>query len=273
MSGKNGIEWTESTWNPVRGCTKKSAGCVNCYAAHQANRFKGRGKPYEGLAECGPSGTDWTGKISFVEECLDEPLHWRKPCMVFAVSMGDLFHKDVPVEYIARVFDVMYRAERHTFQILTKRAERLVELAPHLPWPPNIWMGVSVESAAYVERIDLLREVPAAVRFLSLEPLLGPISHLDLSGIHWGIVGGESGSRPRPMKAEWVLDIQEQCKRARVPFFFKQWGNIRNNPDKGDPTHKQNGGKSKGGRLLNGRVWDEMPVSTADTDSAPCGKE
>jgi protein gp37 len=246
MSLNTGIEWTEATWNPTRGCKKTSPGCNNCYAAFQANRFKGAGKPYEGLAEHGPNGPDWTGKLRLVEEYLELPLHWRNPHMVFVNSMSDLFHGDVPDEYIGRVFDVMCRASLHTFQILTKRAERLAALAGRLPWPSNVWMGVSVESADYLGRIDCLRSVPAAVRFLSIEPLLGPLSGLDLSEIDWVIVGGESGPRARPMKEAWVLDILEQCTLAGVSFFFKQWGG-RN--------------KKKAGRTLLGRTWDEMPPS------------
>jgi protein gp37 len=175
---------------------------------------------------------------------LEKPLTWKEPQKIFVNSMSDLFHKDVPLNYIQQVFDVMERACWHTFQVLTKRAERLVELAPSIEWPANVWMGVSVESQGYVGRIDCLRQVPAHVRFLSLEPLLGPLPNLNLDGIHWVIVGGESGAKARPMDAAWVTDIREQCARAKVPFFFKQWGGKN---------------KKKAGRELDGRMWDEMP--------------
>ena len=246
------IEWTDETWNPVRGCSKISDGCKHCYGEPQANRFKGPGKPYEGLVRLGSNGPEWTGDIRLVYDTLDRPLHWRNQRRVFVNSMSDLFHEDVPDKYIERVFDVMCRAYRHTFQILTKRPERLARLAGNLPWPSNVWMGVTVESSDYLARIDCLRTVPAAVLFLSLEPLLGPIGGLlDLSNIHWVIVGGESGSGARPMKESWVLEILDQCNRAKVPFFFKQWGG-RN--------------KKQAGRTLLGRTWDEMPTAF---DSSP----
>lgn len=228
------IEWTESTWNPVTGCTKVSPGCRNCYAEVMARRLQAMGQPnYRHGFE-----------VTLHEHMLRRPLEWKKPQMIFVNSMSDLFHEGVPFPFIERVFEVMKRASWHQFQVLTKRAERLAELAPRLPWPSNVWMGVSVESAGQVHRIDALRQVPGAVRFLSLEPLLGPIPDLNMQGIDWVIVGGESGPGARPLEADWVLDIRDQCRRASVPFFFKQWG--------GFP-------KSAAGRLLEGRTWDEWP--------------
>lgn len=236
MSQKSSIEWTDSTWNPVRGCTKVSPGCKNCYALSFAERFRGvPNHPYE-------QGFD----LRLVPEKLEEPLRWRKPRMVFVNSMSDLYHPDVPLDYIQEVFRVMKEAPWHTFQILTKRADRLAEIAPMLKWPKNIWQGVSVETARYFDRIKYLRTVPAAVRFLSLEPLLGPLPELPLTGIHWVIVGGESGFRHRPMNSAWVREIQTACQGAGVAFFFKQWGGR---------TPKANG------RVLDGREWNEMPAT------------
>jgi len=231
---RSAIEWTESTWNPVTGCDKVSPGCKHCYAEVMARRLRGMGQAnYRNGFE-----------LTLQPQMLDRPLGWRKPQVVFVNSMSDLFHKDVPLSYIGQVFDVMRRAWWHTFQVLTKRSERLEELAHRLPWPSNVWMGVSVERADYAFRIEHLRRSPAAVRFLSLEPLLGPLPRLDLEGIDWVIVGGESGPRARPMKEEWALEILGQCRNAGVPFFFKQWGG-RN--------------KKAAGRLLKGRAFDEMP--------------
>lgn len=228
------IEWTDATWNPVTGCDKVSAGCKHCYAETMARRLKAMRVPAyrDGFA------------VRLQPDRLEQPLRWRKPRMVFVNSMSDLFHAAVPLDYIRQVFDVMRRAERHTFQVLTKRADRLAELSTALDWPPNVWMGVSVERADFVARIDRLREVPAAVRFLSLEPLLGPLPGLNFDGIGWVIVGGESGPRARPMAREWVVDLRDQCLAAGVPFFFKQWGG---------PNKKLTG------RHLDGRTWDEMP--------------
>ena len=229
------IEWTESTWNPVTGCTEISEGCRYCYAKRMTKRqvAMGREKYRNGFT------------VTSHEDTLDIPLRWRKPRLIFVNSMSDTFHKEVPDEFIHNVFQVMVKASQHQYQLLTKRADRLQQLAPSLPWPENVWMGVTVEDRNNVSRIDCLRTVPAAVRFLSIEPLLGPIPNLDLDGIDWVIVGGESGPGARAMKEEWVLDIRDQCLRSRVPFFFKQWGG--NN-------------KKKAGRLLEGRIWDEMPV-------------
>jgi protein gp37 len=235
MAQKTTIEWTQATWNPVRGCTKISAGCASCYAAIFAERWRGiRGHPYE-------QGFD----LRLVPEKLEEPLRWKRPQMIFVNSMSDLYHEGVSLEYIRKIFDVMERAHWHTFQILTKRSARLAELAPLLRWPANVWQGVTVESSAYVERIDELRQVPAAVRFLSLEPMLTAIPHLPLKGIDWVIVGGESGRRHRPIDAEWIRDIRNQCLDAGVAFFFKQWGGRI---------------PKAGGRLLDGREWNGMPV-------------
>jgi protein gp37 len=232
------IEWTESTWNPVTGCTKISPGCKHCYAERMAERLRAMGQPnYRNGFE-----------LTLQPQALELPVSWRKPQTIFVNSMSDLFHDDVPLAYVKRVFDVMRRAHWHRFQVLTKRSERLAALNGELAWAPNIWMGVSVESAKYVQRIHHLRETGAHVRFLSLEPLLGPLPNLDLRGIHWTIVGGESGPKARPMDAAWALDIRDQCRRSGVAFFFKQWGGKN---------------KKRAGRLLDGRTWDEMPSATS----------
>lgn len=238
MATQSSIEWTESTWNPMTGCTKISPGCKHCYAERIAKRLQAMGQPNYANGF----------KLTLHEHMLELPLQWKKPQMIFVNSMSDLFHKDVPLSYIQRVFEVMHRADWHTFQILTKRSERLLELDPKLDWPRNVWMGVSVENQDYTFRIDHLRQAGAHVRFLSLEPLLGPLPNLDLRGIHWVIVGGESGPGARPMKEEWVLEIKGQCQKANVSFFFKQWGGIN---------------KKRTGRLLQGRTWDEMPVTAS----------
>ena len=240
MSEKSAIEWTDATWNPVTGCTQVSPGCAHCYAKTFAERFEGvPGHPYE-------KGFALTPR----PDRIDQPLLWKQPRMIFVNSMSDLFHEGIEDGFVEEVFDVMRQANWHTFQVLTKRSERLAELAPRLPWPKNIWMGVSVENQRWTTRIDDLRHVKAAVRFLSCEPLLGPLD-LDLRGIHWVIVGGESGARARPMKPEWARSIREQCAEADVPFFFKQWG-----------AHNESGqrlSKKKSGRLLDGRTWDMLP--------------
>ena len=234
MSTNSTIEWTESTWNPVTGCTKISEGCIHCYAERMAMRLKAMGqKNYiNGF------------KVTQHPHALFLPLKWKKPQTIFVNSMSDLFHKDVPVSFIKQVFDIMARAYWHRFQILTKRAARLAQITPFLNWPDNVWMGVTVETSSYMKRIDYLRTVPAAVRFLSLEPLLGPLTNLNLSNVNWVIVGGESGPGARPMAKSWVLDIQRQCRKEQTPFFFKQWGGIN---------------KKRAGRLLNGRIYSEMP--------------
>jgi len=234
MADKSKIEWTGSTWNPLTGCTKVSEGCRYCYAEVMAKRLKAMGNP---------SYTNGF-KLTLHPKQLEIPLSWRKPRMVFVNSMSDLFHEDVPVEFIQTVFDVMRRAQQHTFQVLTKRAERLSELSQSLHWSPNIWMGVTVEDGSCVKRIDHLRTTGAKVKFLSLEPLLISLPDLNLKAIDWVIVGGESGPRARPMQKGWVVNIREQCADADVPFFFKQWGGVN---------------KKKAGRELDGRTWDEMP--------------
>jgi len=234
MAQGSGIEWTESTWNPVTGCTKVSPGCKHCYAQRMAERLRAMGQAnYANGFE-----------LTLQPHMLELPLRWNKPQTVFVNSMSDLFHDGVPIEYIRRVFDVMRRAHWHRFQVLTKRAERLARLAPELEWAENIWMGVSVETDRYRHRIDALRSTPAWVKFLSLEPLLGPLHDLELARIDWVIVGGESGPKARPMDPAWVTDLRDQCRRARVPFFFKQWGGTN---------------KKKAGRLLQGRIWNQMP--------------
>jgi protein gp37 len=234
MALGSGIEWTESTWNPVTGCNKISPGCKYCYAERMAERLQAMGQPnYRNGFE-----------LTLQPHALELPLRWKKPQTIFVNSMSDLFHKDVPLTFIQRVFDVMRRAHWHRFQVLTKRADRLAELGPELPWPKNVWMGVSVESVDYVSRIEDLRATQAHVKFLSLEPLLGPLPELQLKNIDWVIVGGESGPRARPISEVWAKDIRDQCARAGVAFFFKQWGGPN---------------KKKAGRLLDGRTYDEMP--------------
>ena len=235
MAQGSDIEWTESTWNPVTGCTKISPGCKHCYAKRMAERLRAMGQAnYVNGFE-----------LALQPHMLEIPLQWKKPQTVFVNSMSDLFHEDVLIGYIRRVFDVMARANWHRFQVLTKRASRLAELSPRLVWAPNVWMGVSVENAKYVYRIDELRSAGSSVKFLSLEPLLGPMSDLDLHGIDWVIVGGESGPGARLVNPRWVTDLRDQCERANVPFFFKQWGGTN---------------KKRTGRLLDGRTWDQMPA-------------
>ena len=235
MATNSAIEWTESTWNPVTGCTKISPGCKHCYAERMAKRLQAMGQPNYA------NGFN----LTMHEHVLELPLKWKKPQTIFVNSMSDLFHESVNVEFVQRAFDVMRRASRHQFQVLTKRSERLRQLSPILTWAPNIWMGVSVENEDYVFRIDDLRQTGAHIKFLSLEPLLGPVRDLRLDGIDWVIVGGESGPGARPMRKSWVIDIRDQCHSASVPFFFKQWGGVN---------------KKRRGRLLEGRTWDQMPA-------------
>ncbi|MBP7936888.1 MAG: phage Gp37/Gp68 family protein [Phycisphaerae bacterium] len=262
MAQTSTIEWTELTWNPCAGCTMCSPGCAHCYALPMAHRLHAMGQPkYQGTTTTEGGRLRWTGKIVLDEKALDQPRRWLESRTIFVNSMSDLFHEAVPVEFIVRVFAVMADCPQHTFQVLTKRSQRLLELSPRLPWPENVWMGVSVENAESTFRIDELRATGAWVKFLSLEPLLGPIPSLNLRGINWVIVGGESGPGARPMAHGWVTSIQEQCVRARIPFFFKQWGHVRNNPNGADPTAKQNGGTAKGGRLLDGETWDDTPLN------------
>lgn len=233
---KSSIEWTEATWNPVTGCTKISPGCTNCYAERLAYRLQAMGQRNYANAF----------RLTLQPHMLELPLKWRTPQVIFVNSMSDLFHKDVPEHYIHSVFDVMRRANWHRFQVLTKRSDNLRRLSATLPWESHIWMGVSVESKEYSFRIDELRETGANIKFLSLEPLLGPLDNLNLEGIDWVIVGGESGPGARAMRKEWVIDIRDQCIHADVPFFFKQWGGTN---------------KKKSGRVLDDRVWNEMPIS------------
>lgn len=238
MGAKSTIEWTEATWNPVTGCTKISPGCDHCYAERLALRLQAMGQ----------SNYVNGFKLTVQEHMLEIPLKWKTPQVIFVNSMSDLFHKDVPSDYIHRVFEVMARAHWHRFQVLTKRSQRLLRLSPDLDWRPNIWMGVSVENEDYKFRIDHLRETGAHIKFLSLEPLLGSLPDLNLQGIDWAIVGGESGPGARVMRQEWVIDIRNQCQAAGVPFFFKQWGGTN---------------KKRSGRTLENRTWDEMPQVAA----------
>jgi protein gp37 len=237
MATNSPIEWTDATWNPVTGCSKISPGCKHCYAERMANRLKHMGQVnYRKGFE-----------LTLQPQMLELPLHWKTPKRIFVNSMSDLFHVDVPLSYIKDVFDVMRRAHWHQFQILTKRAERIEELSAQLKWEPNIWMGVSVENKKYAYRINHLRKTAAHVKFLSIEPLIGPVGKLSLLGIDWVIVGGESGPGARPMDQDWVTGIRDQCLKAGVAFFFKQWGGIQ---------------KKKTGRTLEGRTWDEMPAKS-----------
>ena len=240
MANGSEIEWTQSTWNPLTGCTKVSPGCAHCYAERLAVRLRAMGQPNYAKGF----------KLSIHRGALHLPLRWKKPQVIFVNSMSDLFHRDVPVEFILKAFDVMGLAKWHQFQVLTKRSERLLELNPLIPWKPNIWMGVSVENEDYGFRIEHLRRTGAFLKFLSLEPLLGPLPDLDLTGIDWVIVGGESGPKARPVDPRWVLDIRDQCLHAKTAFFFKQWGGAR---------------RKKAGRQLEGRTWDELPSPLAAT--------
>lgn len=236
MASQSRIEWTESTWNPLTGCTKLSPGCKHCYAERMARRLQAMG------AENYRNGF----KLTLHPQVIGLPLKWSKPQMIFVNSMSDLFHKDVPVAFIQAVFSVMREAHWHTFQVLTKRSERLLELGLSIDWPENVWMGVSVETPEYIPRIRHLQRTGASVKFLSLEPLLAPLPRIPLKGIDWVIVGGESGPGSRPMRPEWVTQIRDQCLARNVAFFFKQWGGVN---------------KKRTGRTLAGRVWDQMPRS------------
>ena len=241
MSDKSAIEWTDATWNPVTGCTEVSPGCDHCYARTIAERFRGvPNHPYE-------QGFD----LKLHPDRLDLPLKWHKPRRIFVNSMSDLFHKDIPDEYIARVFETMNKAQHHIFQVLTKRPSRAVLIAHQLRWTPNIWIGTSIETNQYIWRADKLRQIPAHVRFISAEPLLGPLDDLNLEGIHWLISGGESGPRYRPCDPEWVRSLRDRCLSSGVAFFHKQWGGR---------TPKS------GGRMLDGRIWDEMPLPQTRVD-------
>jgi protein gp37 len=249
---KSSIEWTEATWNPIAGCTVLSPGCTNCYAMRMASRLEAMGQhKYAGTTRISGGRAKWNGHIVVDRSSLNIPLDWKNGRMVFVNSMSDLFHERVPFEFIRDVFDVMRRTPRHTYQILTKRAENLERLAAELPWPKNVWMGVSIENEEYAWRADHLRRISAYIKFVSLEPLLGPLDHLNLEGIDWAIVGGESGPGARPMKPEWVRQIRDLCVQQGVAFHFKQWGGTN---------------KKRTGRLLDGRFWSEWPALYRDSE-------
>lgn len=238
MSKNSKIEWTEATWNPITGCTKVSSGCKNCYAERMSHRLKAMGNPNYS------NGFD----LTIHKDSFDIPLHWKKPRMIFVNSMSDLFHEDVPKDIIMDLIEIMRKAESHTFQVLTKRSSKLKELDKFISWPENVWVGVSVENIDVLFRIHDLLETNSTTKFLSLEPLLGPIPKLPLDGVDWVIVGGESGPGARPMNKEWVQDIRDQCKSSNTPFFFKQWGGFN---------------KKKNGRKLDGRTWNQMPSTVS----------
>lgn len=242
------IEWTDATWNPVAGCTVFTAGCTNCYAMRMAARLEAMGvDKYAGLTRKSGGRAKWTGKLYLDRQSLSIPATWSTPRLVFVNSMSDLFHGDVPVDFISDVWDVMADTPRHTYQILTKRPDRMVEIVPNLPKLANVWLGTSVEDSRVLHRLDELREVPACVRFVSFEPLIGSVAGANLGGIHWAIVGGESGPGARHMQPDWVHEIERMCRQQHTAFFFKQWG-----------------GKNKKatGRTLNGRTYDEMPSAS-----------
>jgi protein gp37 len=241
MAQNSRIEWTQATWNPVTGCTKVSPGCKHCYAERMAKRLQAMGVPQYRNAF----------RVTVHPSLVSVPLRWKKPRLVFVNSMSDLFHPDVPVPFIQQVFATMQQASQHTFQVLTKRPENAEQFAHQLPWPENVWLGTSVEDALHVHRVKTLGRIPAQVRFLSLEPLLGPLPRLQLQRIDWVIVGGESGPSARPMEKAWVKQIRDRCLVHNVPFFFKQWGGVN---------------KKRTGRLLDGRTWDEMPCRDSAED-------
>lgn len=256
MAQSSSIEWTEATWNPVVGCRKVSSGCANCYAERMAKRLaamaeadlaggRNPGKKAAYLHVINRGGC-WNGDVYLDYSSVEAPLSWTTPRVIFVNSMSDLFHEDVPEEFVHAVFDVMNRCEQHTFQLLTKRPERTAELSRRLAWGPNIWMGTSVENKAVIQRIHDLRRTHATIKFLSVEPLIGPVPRLPLTGIDWVIVGGESGPGARPMHIGWVRQLRDRCVSMGVPFFFKQWGGVA---------------KKKNGRVLDGRTWDEMPFA------------
>lgn len=247
VADRSTIEWTEATWNPTTGCNRVSVGCDNCYALALAKRLKAMGQPkYQRDGDPATSGPGFG--LTIHEAALSIPLRWRRPRRVFVNSMSDLFHEEVPEEFIGQVIETMRATPQHTYQLLTKRSQRLARIAEQFDWPPNVWLGVTIESDRYTFRARHLRKVPAAVRFLSVEPMLGPVPSLDLTDIHWVIAGGESGSRARPVDVEWLRELRDQCVETGVPFFFKQWGGR---------TPKA------GGRLLDGREWNEYPAGSA----------
>ena len=240
MPSKSKIEWTESTWNPVSGCNKVSRGCDNCYAERMAKRLQAMGtRGYENGFE-----------VTLHPESLEKPLKMKKPQVIFVNSMSDIFHDRIPDEYIIQIFEVMNKAYWHTFQVLTKRPKRLKKISDKLNWTPNIWMGVTVEANEYIDRVDYLRDCPATIKFLSIEPLIASVDKLNYTGIDWVIVGGESGYGAREIKKEWVLEIQKKCVKSNIYFFFKQWGGVN---------------KKKTGRLLNGKTYDAMPIPFTST--------
>ncbi len=248
MVSNSSIEWTEATWNPVAGCSLISPGCTNCYAMRMAHRLVSMGQPkYHGTTKVSGRRPKWTGKVNLDQKSVLTPYNWKRGRMIFVNSMSDLFHEEVPDSFIKQVFQTMQGTPQHTYQILTKRSDRLVSMSKNLSWSQNIWMGVSVESADYLPRVDHLRQTDAFIKFLSLEPLLGPLEDMDLQSIDWVITGGESGPGARPMDLEWVRSIRDQCKDAGTAFHFKQWGGTN---------------KKKTGRLLDGRIWDEFPTGS-----------
>ncbi|WP_013626714.1 DUF5131 family protein [Rubinisphaera brasiliensis] len=241
MADNSSIEWTQATWNPTTGCTKISPGCANCYAERMATRLNAMGQDrYRN-----------SFRLTLQDDLLELPMRWKKPRLIFVNSMSDLFHKDVPTDFIVRCFQVMEQAHQHTFQVLTKRPDRVNTIASELPWPANVWLGTSVENQKYTDRIRTLQKTPAQVKFLSIEPLIGPLNNLPLSMINWVIVGGESGPKSRPMNPDWVRKIRDRCLKRNVPFFFKQWGAF--GPDGVKRSKKANG------RELDGKTWSEMP--------------
>jgi protein gp37 len=254
MGSSSNIEWTEATWNPVAGCTVLSPGCTNCYAMRMAHRLEMMGQSkYANTTRISGLRPKWTGRIVLDQAALDLPRTWKKGRLIFVNSMSDLFHEAVPLEFIERVFKTMRETPQHTYQVLTKRAERLRQLSGQLRWAENVWMGVSVESEQYWPRVAELKATPAAVRFLSLEPLLGPIRAHDLSGIQWVIAGGESGPKARPVRCDWIRAIRDACIKQGVAFHFKQWGGVN---------------KKATGRVLDGRTWDELP--SRRTENTTC---
>lgn len=249
MATNSAIEWTEATWNPVAGCTVLSPGCTNCYAMRMAARLAAMGQEkYIGTTRASGGRAKWNGRVYLDETAVDLPRSWKTGRLIFVNSMSDLFHESIPLEFVQRVFKTMNETPQHTYQVLTKRGTEASKASPSLIWTPNIWMGVSVENADYVERIDHLRRTDAAVKFLSLEPLLGPLKSLNLKGIDWVIAGGESGPGARPVEADWIRSVRDQCVAAGVAFHFKQWGGVN---------------KKKTGRVLDGRTWDQWPNAYA----------
>lgn len=249
MATNSSIEWTEATWNPVVGCSIISPGCTNCYAMRMARRLEAMGQPkYAGTTRVSGGRPKWNGVVRVDSDSADLPRTWRTGRMIFVNSMSDLFHEDVPLAFMQRIFSTMRNTPQHTYQILTKRADRLEEISSELNWPSNVWMGVSVENQDFMHRIDSLRRCGAFIKFLSLEPLLGPLQGLNLDDIDWVIAGGESGPGARPLDPQWVRDIRDQCVAANVAFHFKQWGGVN---------------KKKTGRTLDGRTWDELPKLTS----------